>query len=119
MCRYIPTILILASFLSGCVGTNAVFKRNRTPASIIRSLRLVHPKELTIDVARERMVAEGFACELVENGNFSTRTWQKKQAISNADFLHCKRELEKGFDDVALVVENGNVTDVLINWNER
>ena len=64
------------------------------------------------------MEIEGFKCEMVENGTFIT-TYRKKRRIDNADFLRCRRETESGINDVALVVENGIVTDAIIDFESN
>ena len=82
--------------------------------------RLTSPNGLTAEKAIERMEAEGFSCEKIENGTFST-TFMEKHQIKGKDFIRCKRALERGVDDVALVVENELVTDILIDfdWNSK
>ena len=110
-------LLLLACILCfvGCLATKGRAFPQRTPDAILTGLRIANPKELDAYVAKARMELEGFTCEVIENGTFST-TYRGKQRIDNQDFIRCRRVLKRGIDDVALVVDSGLVTDVLIDW---
>ena len=112
MHRILLPLLMLSCLFPGCAGTKTLAQKHRTPDAIIAGLRLSNPGALDADVARARMEAEGFECEMVENGTFVLSTNREKGLLPDADFIRCRRELEHRIDDVALVVENGVVTDV-------
>lgn len=109
-------IIFLLVSVSICTGCTAVHK-HRSPESIIATQKL-GTNDRTVEAWRQRMEAEGFKCEMIENGTFTT-TYKKKQRIDNTSFLRCRRETEAGIDDVALVVEEGVVTDEIVDFESK
>jgi hypothetical protein len=106
-------LLVSLPICTGCVG----IEKHQSPEAIIATHKLVNP-EGSIAVWQDQMEAEGFECEMIENGTFST-TYKKKHRIDNADFLRCRRETADGVNDVALVIEDGVVTDSIIDFESK
>ena len=108
--------ILLPALLAICVGCTGI-QKHRSPESIIATHKLVN-REGNVAEWQERMEAEGFECEMIENGTFST-TYRKKHRIDDADFLRCRRETEDGVNDVALVIEDGVVIDSIIDFESK
>ena len=106
-------LILLFVLLWFCVGCAAIQKQ-RSPEAIIKTHKLLN-QESGVVGWQARMESEGFECEMVKNETFST-TYKCKHRIDNADFLRCRRESESGIDDVALVVENDQVIDTIIDF---
>ena len=108
--------ILLLAILAICVGCAGI-QKHRSPEAIIATHKLVN-RDGNVAEWQDRMETEGFECEMIENGTFST-TYRKKHRIDNADFLRCIRQTEDGVDDVALVIENGAVVDSIIDFQSR
>ena len=104
---------VIVAILIGCAGTQEF----RNAESIVATHKLFNG-QTTVSEWQEHMESEGFECEMIENGSFST-TYRKKQRIDDADFLRCKRKTKDGIDDVALVVEDGAVIDAIIDFERN
>ncbi len=113
MKHFTTCYIFLLVIFAGCTG----MQKQRSPEAIVRTHKLF-TRESSVGEWQERMELEGFECEMVENGMFST-TYKKKHRIDNADFLRCRRGTANGVNDVALVVEDGIVTDVIIDFESK
>ena len=114
MYRNLTVLIVLACLTLGCAPISGRVKRERSPRMIVAGLRLNSPKTLDVTVAQERLESEGFSCKLVENGTVTT-TRYKKQRINNANFVRCRRESPDGVDELALIIDDGMVTEVVFD----
>ena len=79
------------------------------------------------DVAQQRIAESGFECTQISNGVFIHQVHHddgmtENRKLENIDFIRCDRKTQSGiwvtsFDEVALVIEDNVVVDVLANWS--
>ena len=123
-CEHVLVTLGVCVFLAtaGCTSSP---QRHFVPANeIINQLRQLDSKTVSVQQATAAMESHGFKCSQVKNGTFSeayvdSSGITKHRKIEQLDFVHCHRESHRGVvsyrDEVALVIKEDQITDVLSN----
>jgi hypothetical protein len=97
--------MVLGVFLGACESKPDTAELS--PKEMQKKLQEVLPKGMKLQQAREYMEREGFACEMIANGE-----WRKKKVPR---FMHCKREdgqMIKRRWEVAVVHDGESIVSV-------
>jgi hypothetical protein len=125
--RQIDRMIMAVLLLLPCCGCDTMFHSSQatwridSPDSMIAVIPQHVPVGTSVQEAMKFMEHEGFACTLRRNGTFcEQRGHDPGEKHEGIDFLECHRVQNAGFLmsrvwEVALVLKNDRVTDILVS----
>lgn len=118
------------AMVHGCTSSRiskASPPKTASASRIIDTLQESYPNGPPSDVAQMQMEQNGFQCERVTRGNFvhvvrNADGTSQRRTLEGIDFIRCNRTTKNGilvtyFDEVALVIKDDVVVEMLANWD--